>query len=461
MDKYKKLKSNSIIFAIGNFGSSLLSFLMIPVYTHVLSTAQYGTVDFLQTTVSLLAPLIGLSLFEGTLRFSMDAEEDKGHVVSTSVIATTMLFLITIGVFFLVKNFFEIHYPFYLLIILFLTIFNMMIQNYARAADYIKTYAISGVVTSCLLVISNIVFLVIFHQGVHGYLISIIISLVGSILVNSFFTNFWKVFSFKKFDTPLLKRMLRYSVPLMPNSISWWLTSDISKFLIVYFIGVAANGQYALASKPGAILSLIFMIFSKSWQLSATDEINSPDRNDFFSDIFSKVYELHFIVIAFAIALVHPVFTLLFPASYGDAWKTVPFLLFSVMYSNFAAFMGVTYLAKKKTLNILLSTFASGILNVIVDIILIPRIGIIGAALGSLSAFLFLFIFRLVDTKKYVETKLNMPNFFGSQIALTCLTFGILSVTNWKMLALIYVVTIATVLYLNRKFIILLLGRVR
>lgn len=451
MDKYKKLKFNSIIFAIGNFGSSLLSFLMIPIYTHVLSSAQYGTVDFFQTTVSLLAPLIALSMFEGILRFSMNVDEERDKVITTTVISTIFFIIIAFIIIVILKYFIEIKYSSLLMIVLFLTVFNYTLQNYSRAANYIKIYTISGVVTSVVLVISNLLFLIVFKWGIIGYLISIIFSLIGSIIVNSFFTDFWSKFHFNKFSFSLLKRMLNYSVPLMPNSISWWLTSDVSKFFIVFFIGVSANGQFALASKPGAILSLIFTIFLKSWQLSATEEIDSPDKSEFFSDIFKKISELQFVLTTLIIAIVHPVFNYLFSSSYNDSWKLVPFLLFAVMYSNFAAFLGVSYLAKMKTKNILFSTILTGVINVAIDFILIPHIGIVGAALGSMISFICLFLFRLWDTRKIVQIVINKLNFFGSQTILIVLTMAVLFLNNILLELIVELCCVLLVLCLNKS----------
>lgn len=459
MDKYKKLFSNSIIFAIGSFGSSVLSFVMIPFYTYLLTNAQYGMVDYIQTTVFLLTPVVGLSLFESTLRFVMDDEMPKKVVVSTTFFASLILSLGFIVIFMGIRQWFHIDYFWYFIAILILTIFNTLIQNYARGAGFVKTFAVSGVVTTVLLVLGNITFLVFLHQGIKGYLISILLSILGSIVVNLLWTDFMHLVSVHYFKVDDLWKLLRYSIPLIPNSISWWLTSDVNRILLVTIIGVAANGTFAVASKPGALLTMVFLIFLRSWQLSATEEIESEDRHAFFSNIFSMVSAFHFLLMGMMIIFVHPLFALLFSEKFAEGWVLVPPLLFAVTYQNFAMFTGVAYLAGKKTVNELLTTMLTGFINIILGFAFIHWFGIIGAALASFISFFVLFILRLRDTKKFVVVQIKKSVFIGSQIVLFFLTMNVLFVSNLLLQAGFSAILFGMMIWINRSLIIKLYNR--
>lgn len=426
MEKYKKLKMNSVIFAIGNFGSSILSFLMIPLYTSILSSGQYGVVDFLQSTVMLVAPIVGLSLYESVLRFSMEYKSNKSQIVSTSLFGTVLSLFVGITILTLLKNEIHLEYTFLFSLLLGFTVLNLLIQNYTRSVGFIKTYAVSGIITTIILVVSNIVLLFIFKLGVEGFLVSLILSLAGSILINGIVSKFFLLISFKQINATLLFEMFKYSIPLIPNSISWWLISDVNKFFIVFYIGAAANGQFAIASKPGAILALMFSIFAKSWQLSATEEIHSSDRHKFFSDVFEALTSFHFMLISIILVSIEPIFLYVFPKSYGDAWTLAPTMLMAVMFANFAAFIGVNYLAGKKTVNVLYSTIMAGMINVLVNWLLIPNVGLHGAALGSVFAFLFLFIFRLFDTRKFVLIRVNFRHFIINILVLVTLIINVI-----------------------------------
>lgn len=443
---------NTVVFAIGNFGSKLLSFIMVPVYAHVLTTGEYGTVDFFQTTVWLLTPIIGLSIFEATLRFTMDNNESKSKVVSTSSIFTIIWAVFMLMLYFLCRSILHIEYLDYFVIIIFFNVFNTQMANYARGAGYSKIFALSGVGATLALVAANLLFLVEFDLGIYGYLISLIISSITSIIILSFFTNFWSMMRTRAFDKSLLKRMLKYSLPLMPSSISWWLTSDVNRFFIVLFLGVSANGEYAVATKPGAILTMVFTIFSQAWQLSATEEIESKDNTNFFSDIFLKVTQLHFIVMGMIIVTVHPLFRVLFGSGYQEAWRFVPILLFSVFYANLSNFIGVSYLANKKTLNILISTMGSAIVNVLLNIWLVPIFGINGAIVANVIAFFVLTIYRLVNSRKIVNIRLE-KSFYVNQVLLVLLTLNVLYTSNEIFLLITNLIILSSIFVANRSVI--------
>ena len=88
MNPYRKLFSNSAIFAIGDLGSRVISFLLLPLYTYYLTTEQYGVTDLILTTVNLLLPVVFLSIQNAVLRFIMDKSEKTDEIVSnTSIIA--------------------------------------------------------------------------------------------------------------------------------------------------------------------------------------------------------------------------------------------------------------------------------------------------------------------------------------------------------------------------------------
>jgi O-antigen/teichoic acid export membrane protein len=97
--KNKTLIKNIGLFTLGSFGSKILSFLLVPLYTAVLSTSEYGTVDLISSTASLLMPILLLSVFDATLRFGMDSTYKKADVLTTSlVIEIKGSFLLLIGI---------------------------------------------------------------------------------------------------------------------------------------------------------------------------------------------------------------------------------------------------------------------------------------------------------------------------------------------------------------------------
>ncbi len=257
--RYKKLMSNSLVFAIGNLGSKLISFLLVPLYTYVLTTSQYGTVDVLTTTVSVFLPVSSLSIFDAVFRFIMDKNENKKSVFTNGLLVTlysTVLMIIAYPI----LLFFKVPLALPFLIILFLNILFSIFQNFTRGIGFVKIFALAGIVSAVTLGLSNILFLVIFKLGISGYLFSIIFSLLCSIIFISLSTRIWRFIDLKYASFKEIKKFLKYSIPLIPNSLSWWLTNDASRFFILFFVGVSGNGLFAVSNKIPTILS-VFLAF--------------------------------------------------------------------------------------------------------------------------------------------------------------------------------------------------------
>ncbi|MFD1902102.1 oligosaccharide flippase family protein [Enterococcus termitis] len=232
--KYKKLLGNSVIFAIGNLGSKLISFIMLPLYTYKLTTEQYGTADLISTTVTLLLPVVTLSVFESVLRFAMDSESNKNKIFSNSL-AVTFFGNIFLFVLLLISIFLDNRNLFFLLLLLMLQSVQSLLSQYAKAIGLLKEYAFNGILMTIVTSLMNILLLLIFDYGITGYLISIVITYVVSILFFSFKLDLRTIFNKNYIDYHYMKKMLVYSIPLIPNSIAIWFTNMVSRYFILFF----------------------------------------------------------------------------------------------------------------------------------------------------------------------------------------------------------------------------------
>ena len=94
----------------------------------------------------------------------------------------------------------------------------------------------------------------------------------------------YKYFNKKLIDKKLIKSMVKYSAPLVPNSLSWWIVSVSDRSIISVVLGAASNGIYAISNKFPTIISSLSGVFNLSWSESAALHINSEDRDEFFTD---------------------------------------------------------------------------------------------------------------------------------------------------------------------------------
>lgn len=434
MNAYKKLINNSFTFAIGNLGSKIISLILVPLYTFYLSAPEYGTVDITTTTVTMLVPIISASIFDAVLRFAMDEDESEAIILTNSVVVSSIGIIVSL-LFFPILHFFDImsSYLVYIYIILIAQIFEKVFNQFVRAIGKVKIFALNGVLLTFTTGLYNIIFLVFLKQGISGYFIATILSYFTSIVFLILSTNLLKNIRISNFSKEVTKNMLRYSVPLVPNSVAWWLINTSSRYFILYFVGISANGLFAVASRIPALVNLINQIFTQAWQLSAIEEYNNENKSKFYSNVFKYLATFLFVGTSGIIVIIKPIFMYLFASEYYEAWIVVPFLLLGTVFSSFAGFIGTNYIAAKQSKGVLKTSIYSGIVSIILNYILIPTFGFIGAGLSSMFSFFVLFIIRFYDTKRYVELNIRWKsivlNIFIIFLQILALKVG-LSLTN-------------------------------
>lgn len=410
MNKYKKLFSNTIIFFIGNFGSKLVSVLLVPLYTFYLTKAEYGSIDILISTVNLLIPIISLSIYEVVLRFIMDSDdsENKKSVLTNSIIVAFSGFFILFLSYFILKQFqiFGENLIFFNLII-FSQIIQTVLSQYTRATNKIKIYSAVGIITTIVLSVSNIYFLVYLKMGVQGYFYSIILSNLVSIFIFLVTTDALKNIKFSKIKYVTIKKMLVYSLPLIPNALMWWLINASNRYFILYFKGEEQNGLFAVASKIPVIISVFITIFMQAWQLSAIEEYQSEDKMEYYSKMFHH-FQIFLFLLVFAINLgLKIVFKVAVASDYFIAWKPVPFLLLGAIFSGFSDFWGANYIAAKNTKGIFKTSILGAVIVLASNLLLIPILGITGAAMAVTISFFVIWVLRIIDSSKFMKIQFN------------------------------------------------------
>lgn len=250
MNKYQKLVNNSFIFTIGSFGSRVINLIMIPLYTHALTTGQYGTVDIIITSVSLLMPLVTLSLSQAALRFAIDAKNDlEKNIIfqnlTTHIISVTIIMLLSPIIYRF--NFLD-DYKILFVLLLITKLANDIYSQYLRGIGKVKQYAFNGILTTVVTVLCNVLLLLVLKLGINGYIISIIVAtLVSNIYIFLSIDGITRIKNYS-LDKNLQKQMLKYSIPMIPNSIMWWIINGSTKYFIAFFVGSAGNvkGNYIM-----------------------------------------------------------------------------------------------------------------------------------------------------------------------------------------------------------------------
>lgn len=407
MNKYKTLASNTVLISLGTFGSKLLVFLMVRFYTAYLNTEQFGTADIITQTCNLLLPIISLGITNGVFRFAIDSNHDKKSVFSSGLYTITLgglLFLIIAPLLAISSQLRS--YIWLIVIYTMLSCYHSLCAQFIRAKNKTAFFAVQGIINTSLVILFNILFLASFNWGITGYVLSVALADGITALLIFVKEKLWREI-IKKPSRNTLKQMLAFSIPMIPATIFWWVTSVSDRYMITWIIDESANGIYAASNKLPTFLTLISTVFMQAWQFSAISESENDKKEhiDFFSKVWSSFQSVMFLAGSAITALAVPMIKILTTESYYSAWKYVPMLALAMVFSAFANFMGSVYVVEKRSKNSFLTTMVGAALNIVLNLLLIPVIGPQGAAIATFASYIAVFIIRVYDAKKYIPFK--------------------------------------------------------
>lgn len=423
MNRYKYLFKNIGLLTISQFGTKLLSFFLVPLYTSVLTTAEYGTYDLINTTISLLIPILTLNIVEASLRFSIDKNCDKKAVFSISLsfvrkgTILILFFLLVNHIFSLIEFIDDYSLLFFLLF--FSAALNGVITYFARGIDRMADVSISGILCSAVIIGLNILFLIPLKLGINGYILATIIGSLSQSLYLWVRLKAWNYVSWGDYDSKLKKSMLAYSKPLIVDSIAWWITGTSDRYIVAWMCGRAANGIYSVGYKIPSILNIFQTIFNQAWMLSAVKDIDLEDRNGFFSRMYN-LYNFSMVLLCSGLIVVAR-FTarILYAKDFYEAWKYAPFLLMAIVFGSISGYITGVFSAVKKSEIIAQTTVVGAVSNLVMNIIFVSVSGAFGAAIATVISYAIVWGIRIVYLKRYMKIKLYLFRDVVSYLILT------------------------------------------
>ncbi|MGN0492009.1 MAG: lipopolysaccharide biosynthesis protein [Acutalibacteraceae bacterium] len=455
MNKYKTLLSNTLLISIGTFGSKILVFFMVRFYTGYLTPSDYGTADLITQTANLLFPIISLGITDGVFRFALDNERGRRSVFTVGFVTITagsVLFLAVIPVLNTVKEFKG--YIWLIVVYTMASCYHSLCSQFIRAKGNTVLFSVQGIINTALVIGLNILFLAVMRIGVTGYVLSVV--LADSLCTVFLFVKerLWHQFTLHPRKIAF-KRMLRYSIPLIPATIFWWITSVSDRYMVNAMIGSAENGIYAVSYKIPTILTLVSSIFMQAWQFSAVTESHGDRREHvrFFTNVWRSFQAVMFLAGAVIIALAKPAIRILSTEEYYSAWQYVPLLSASMIFTAFVSFTGTVYVVTKQSGISFITAMAGAAINIALNLLLIPSpLGVQGAAIATFLSYFAVFLIRAVNSRKYIPFKL-----YGGHVAVNTviiliqIVFSVLELPLWIPVQIICVLALMAV---NYKFIL-------
>lgn len=403
--KIKKLGRNVLLLTVGNFASKILSFLLVPIYTAILTTEEYGTVDLFTTSANLILPIFTLLIYESVMRFALDKNEDKSQVFSIGLWIT----LVGSGVVLICTMAFgrrqSLKGFLFLFVLYFIStaIYNLVLQ-FVKGIEAVNIYSIAGVINTFIYILSNILFLVVFKMGVTGYLLSFIIGHTVSAMYAFFNSKLYLyIVSWKKIQVQKVKEMITYALPMIPNSISWWISNSSDKFILVFFWGTAVNGIYSVAYKIPSILSIFLSIFIGAWQISAVEQFGTKESQKFYSNVYEMYETLLVVGSSMLIAVTKILAHFLYSEDFYQAWLYTPVLILASVFNSLAAFYGSIYTSSKNTGMLFYSTMIGAVGNIVLNLMLIPKWGAMGAAIATMISYFVVWFIRVINSRKIMR----------------------------------------------------------
>ena len=414
MSRAKSLLKNTGILMLAKISTQLINFLLLPLYTSLLTTEQYGEVDIYTSLVMIIIPILTLQLEMAVFRyFIVEKEEQSKYDIITSSYGIVAMIVAIVTVLYFIASFI-VHIKYCLLVYLFYftQVWTAMFLQTCRAKGDNVAYGVGSLLNSSLAVAFNVIYIAFMGMRVDGILLSYVVAQTISSIYMIKRTAFFRIFSQGMFRITKCRELLAYSVPLIFNQISSWVINYSDRLIILTFFGQGTNGIYSLANKFSNIVGTFFGVYNVAWTENVIRTLDDEDANDYICKIFGISFSFYLIIVTGIINILPFVFRVLVNRSYFDAYGHIPILLLAMVFSGMSANMGSIYIAYKKTKEVSITTTLAGVVNIIVHFLLINTCKLYAASLSTLISFFALFIYRLYFLKKFFEIKVDCKNFF-------------------------------------------------
>lgn len=414
MNRNKELAKNTIIIALGKICTQFVTFFLLPVYTHYLTTAEYGTIDMIITCTGLIAPILSLQMERAVFRHLVDArksKDDQDKILSTAFISIIPSIIIATLAIPIASIFFHLEHALLIGLIVITGILSNIALQVPRGLGKNVHFSIGSMIVGILNATISIVMTVFLHMGVTGVLIANIIAHLASVIYIFASMRLFGKIRLTNRSRKTLKELLAFSIPMIPNDISYWIISISDRVLIYFFLGNSFNGIYATSVKFPTLIVTLYNIFNMSWMETVSAHINDPDAKQYLSKTYNTIIKLFASVCMCATAAIPFVFNWIIGKDFAESYTYIAVLICGAFFNIIVGMLGSVYIGYKKTKTMAKTTMLAAVINIAVNFILIKQIGIWAAVYSTLAAYAIVSILRLISIQRTVQIKTNWSIF--------------------------------------------------
>lgn len=455
MNRKTELAKNTAILAFGKICTQCISFLLLPLYTAVLDTTEYGTFDLMVTYGTLLIPLVNWQFDQGIFRFTLDCRDDveqQKKLFSTVLAFNTLHILVYIALLAIGSRIITISNSYFLMAYVALHVYTALFLQFVRGLGKNKAYAVASFISASMTVVLNVITLVCFDMGLNGLFYATLLSQVFTILYLCIKIRPHKYFSLRAIKKDVYTSVRRYSLPLIPNNLAWWVVNVSDRTVISYFLGVAVNGLYTVANKFSNVFIQIYNVFNLSWTETVSLHYNDEDRDEFLSETITTMYGLFSCACLGIVACMPFIFPIMVNKDYSEAYPQIIILMYAMLCRVVVGLYSSTYVATKESKKIASTSIISAVINIAVNLALIGKIGLFAASISTLVAFGIMAVVRYIDINKVIRLRIDAKILISS--ILLALLLAVTYYVNHFVLNIIMLVIICVyAIIVNKGFI--------
>lgn len=412
MEPQKQLAKNTLILTIGKICTQSFSFFLLPLYTSALTTEELGLVDLIVTYTGLMIPLVYAQFDQAIFRYLIDFRQkskERKMVITTSCAFSVVQMLLLSAVFAIIQGLIASEYKFFLLYMILASIMSSCMLQVARGFGDTVGYTLGSGVSAIVQVVCNVLFLLVLDMGAEGMLLATVLGHVAAAVFLFVYERVWKDLVLRCFNWPLLKEMIRYCIPLVPNQLSWWAITASDRVIVSIGLGAAFNGLLSVGHKFSSMFVAVYNIFHLAWSESAATYIHEPQkvRDSYFTAVITDMFRLFMCAAIGVIAVMPFVFPLMVHGDFREAYGLIPLFMLAMMFHVVTGLYGAIYVALKETTEIAKTSLMAGVINIISHLLLIKYIGIYAAGVSSVIAYAMVAIKRCRNIQKYVSVRMN------------------------------------------------------
>ena len=393
-----------------------VGFLMLPVYTRYLTPTEYGLIALVLSLQSFLPLIMTLQVQNSIMRFYFDYNHDDSELrifISTILFVTALLSSsITALLIYNLSDIVSFVFPktiiyeeIFLLGVIssFIGVFSSVFKNLIRVQQKAKLFMKVSLSLFVLSLIVNVLEVIVYERGAYGVIEASLITVVLTSIVYCFLVKEFFIF---KVNLTLIWNPLKFSLPLIPHSLSGLIFLYSDRIILEKYVTLSAIGLYMLSDKIAMVFKMIVTEFNNAFspyfnQLSIVSKEKAVEETQRVSLVFIYIISIILSILSlFSVELVY----LLFDSRYYNSWYIIPILSLAYVYQSQYMFIvsGVFY--EKKTHIIMYATISAGFLNILLNLYYIPLYGIMAAAYTTVISFVILSIASEVISKRIYYT---------------------------------------------------------